>query len=157
MGVQHSRSFSELSQTHMRAFLIYVDATRANDEKSATEAIVILEENVEHCKKECSARIPGCGIVIGSRFMSSMKAELQLLEDPEAAVTELKSCHKTIVKGLSLLFGNKETWENLWGLQLQAMLDYLIAPNETSRQACLQTALNLGLSFDSLAGSKIPV
>ena len=155
MGSKQSITFRELAETHMKAFLIYVNAKRANDMISAMEAESILELNVNQCKCELNKRIPGAGLVIGSRFMASMKAELLLLDNPTAAITELQSCHESMVTALNMVFGQKEKWKSLWALQLQTMINYLIDSSQQNNDLCVQSASSLGNAFDLLVGSKI--
>ena len=134
----------------MQAFILYVRAYKTCDNEVMKELEIILDQNVKECVQEINARIPGIGFIIGRRFHESMRAELLLLSDVETAVTELKSCHVTMIHALNVAFGQRTKWEVLWRDQLHAMLNILLSDTELTYENCMSTAQLLGNSFDAL-------
>jgi hypothetical protein len=157
MGARHSSSFEILGIAHVKAFMLYGRTKRKNDFPGLQAVFEFLVENVDTCKSEIKARIPipGLGLLIGSRFQDSMRAELLLFDDPSAAIAELHSCHESIVKALTLAFSRHELWKKLWNDQLIAMLDFINEDNATTETSCIIAAQALGRAFDSMSGSKI--
>jgi hypothetical protein len=157
MGITHSSSFELLGIAHIKGFILYGRCKKTNDVAGMEAVVQFLLENVDACKSEIKSRIPipGIGLLIGSRFQESMRAEILLFHDPVNALLELKSCHESIVKALALAFAKKETWEKLWQTQLMAMLEFVNEDTSATEEMCLSAAQSLGQAFDALARTRI--
>jgi hypothetical protein len=154
MGSQQSQTFENLGTAHVKAFILYGRSQKIGDQAAMSAVLQFLVENVDACKSEIKARVPlpGIGLLIGSRFQDSMKAELLLFHDPRKAVAELESCHESIVKALTIGFSQKERWEKLWRNQLIAMLEFVNEDNAVNETQCVLAAQYLGKAFDSVIG-----